>query len=219
MTLKELFENASAGASSAGAVASVVMPIGHPTPELVKRITRRKKKTKPLQVGKGVYESCQLNERFPSQLPYDAFGWFRPSGTLVLATKAHAASSYLVTHEDVLEDYGMSDYEDAFDRGWVRWALQNQRLSLQCYWSDKRIPTILRGVANLKKKMENPEDFKHFIGRGGGLFINEFLLDLMKKGRWDIGYVTGASLSQLFAKADDKMAGLSDEEDFEDEQW
>ena len=122
-----------------------------------------------------------LDEEF--LMDYDLFGWIDPSGKLLLASPAQAASSKLYYHEIMIGEKGFSSKQAAFKEGWVRWLVERNTIYMESNQpvSEQLIKTVQKGVKNIEKVAQDPKKTSHFKGRmarmGEAIFIMGYHLD------------------------------------------
>lgn len=110
----------------------------------------------------------RINEFF--EMNYDMFGWLAPGGKVILATPKQAKAPNPIFHVDVAyELLGISTYEQAFEKGYIRWLLRNGMLKME----NTELPandedilnTLSVGVPAIEQLAKTPAKFKHFVGK------------------------------------------------------
>jgi hypothetical protein len=162
-----------------------------------------------------------INEIFNPYLNYAMFGWISPTGVIKMATPSHAQQDELVDHISLEADLGLgSDYSDAFEKRWVRWGINGDRLFLECWWTPGVKATISRGVRSILKLCENPNKFRHFaIKPAGNNKPNQAHNDMIIIKNYSLetpdGYWQGSDLRTVLNQADQNSNAV-DPDDQED---
>lgn len=177
-----------------------------------------------------INEVTQLNEYFPTQLSYDAFGWVTPNGKVVLATSDDAKNPSPISHKEILSRVSsFTSTTHAFRNGWIRWTIINNILTFECYWLDTEdhstYSTIVAAAPAIRDISESPSMYKHFIGDKARLFsknpniyagtslFDKFKLDCMNCNNRENVFSSDSSnrLMPLLIQARDHYAQLEPE--------